>query len=51
VWSITVGVVAVLSLAGPATLPVTAGSIAALCLMHLATGAAAVLGQLLAARR
>jgi hypothetical protein len=51
VWSITVGVVAVLSIGGPATLPVAAGSIAALAAMHLATGAAAVLGQVAAARR
>lgn len=51
VWSIIVGVVAVLSIGGPATLPVTAGSIAALAAMHLATGAAAVLGQVAASRR
>lgn len=51
VWSIIVGVVAVLSIGGPATLPVTVGSIAALATMHLATGAAAVLGQVAAARR
>jgi hypothetical protein len=51
VWSITVGVVAVLSIGGPASLSVNAGSIAALAAMHLATGVAAVLGQATAARR
>jgi hypothetical protein len=50
-WSIAVAVIAVVSIAGPLSLPVTLGSMVALTAMHLATGTAAILGQRLAVRR
>jgi hypothetical protein len=50
-WSIVVAAVAVISIAGPLTLPVTLGSMVALTAMHLSTGAAAIVGQRLAAHR
>jgi len=44
-WSILALAVAVLSVGAPLTAPIDGGSKIALSLMHLATGAAAILGQ------
>jgi hypothetical protein len=49
-WSLGVALFALVSIGGPLTLPVTLGSMVALTTMHLATGAAAILGQRVAAR-
>ncbi len=51
IWSWIVGVVAVLSVIAPVTLPVDGGSKVALAAMHLLTGAAAIWGQRFAASR
>jgi hypothetical protein len=45
VWSVVAAVVAVASLAQPLVLDVDAGSKVALSIMHLATGAMAIVGQ------
>jgi hypothetical protein len=50
IWTTIAAVVTVLSLAAPLTLPVDGGSKLALALMHVLTGASAIVGQRQAAR-
>ena len=45
VWSAVVAVLAVVSIAGPLGLDIDTGSKVALAVMHVATGAAAIVGQ------
>jgi hypothetical protein len=51
VWRNIVVVLTIVSIAGPLMLEVSTGSKVALILMHLATGAAAIVGQTSASRR